>query len=89
MIHTTEDFFNKVATEVRATYFPQENHSTTENQNYHKTTKIVEDFSNGVLTYPIFIGRLSKSCGDTRKNIHKIVEKYVVSFGSYQYKPKN
>lgn len=89
MIHCTNDFFNKVATELRCIYFAYENHGTTENVNYHKTTQIVELFNNGCLTYRQFIFRLSKSCNDTTKNIHSIIEKYVVSFGSYEYKPKN
>ena len=88
MIHTTQDFFNKVATEVRATYFANENHGRTENKNYHKTSNTLELFNNGCLTYRQLIGRLSKSCEDTTENIHKIVEKYVVSFGSYNYQPK-
>ena len=48
----------------------------------------MEDFNNGCLTYRQFIGRLSKSCVETTENIHKIVSKYVVSFGEYNYKPK-
>ena len=87
MIHTTSDFFNKVATQIRETYFPNDNHGTTQNQAYHKTTQTIELFNNGCLTYRQLIGRLSKSCLDTTKNIHAIVENYVVSFGEYQYKP--
>jgi hypothetical protein len=88
MIHTTPDFFNKVATEIRSNYFPTENHGTTENQNYHKANYTVECFSNGVLTYRQLIGRLAKSCKATTKEIHAIVEKYIVSFGEYRYTPK-
>jgi len=86
MIRTTDNFFNKLATEIRATYFPNENHGFTENKNYWKATYTMECFSSGVLTYPNFIEQLSKSCKDTGKNIHKIVEKYIVSFGNYKYK---
>ena len=88
MIHTTQDFFNKVVKEVRAKYFENENHGTTTNENYFKTTKIIEDFNNGCLTYRQLIGRLSKSCGDTTGNLHTLVEKHIISFGSYEYKPK-
>lgn len=88
MIHTTQDFFNKVATEVRQRYFSNENHGTTENQNYWKATKSIEDFNNGVLTYKVFIGRLSRACQSNNATIHNLVEKYVTSFGSYQYKPR-
>ena len=88
MIHTTTDFFNKVATEVRERFFPNENHGTTENQNYWKANQSIEDFNNGVITYKVFIGRLAKACQTNNATIHNLVEKYVVSFGSYQYKPK-
>lgn len=86
MIHTTDNFVNKLATEVRATYFPNENHGKTENKNYRKATQTMEDFNNGCLTYRQLILRLAKSCQDKNKNLHKIVEKHIVSFGSY--KPK-
>ena len=88
MIHTTDNFFNKVATEIRSKYFADENHGTTENENYHKSNKVIEDFNNGILTYKVFIGRLSKSCGTNNATIHNLVEKYIVSFGNYQYRPK-
>ena len=88
MIHTTQDFFNKVATEVRGRFFLNENHGTTENPNYWKTTKAIEDFSNGILTYKVFIGRLSKATQTNNSTIHNLVEKHIVSFGSYQYKPR-
>lgn len=89
MIHTQSDFFNKVATEIRSKYFPNENHGTTENQDYHKANHTLELFNNGCLTYRQLIGRLAKCCNDSTQAIHSIVEKYVVSFGTYQYKPKN
>ena len=88
MIHTQPDLFNKGATEIRTTYFPDENHGTTENQNYRKTIYAIECFNNGVLTYRKLIGRLAKGCNDTTKAINSIVEKYIVSFGEYRYKPK-
>lgn len=87
MIHTTTDFFNKVANDVRGKYFPSEDHGRTENQKYHKTDYTIELFNNGCLTYRQLIGRLSKSCNDTTANIHNIVSKHIVSFGEYEYKP--
>jgi hypothetical protein len=87
MIYTTENFFNKVAAEIRQTYFANEVHNTTENKDYHTATAVMEQFNNGCLTYRKFIGRLSKSCNDTTAKIHTIVSKYVVSFGNYEYKP--
>lgn len=86
MIHTKDNFFNTLVTEVIATYFPNENHGKTENKNYWKATQTIEDFNNGCLTYRQLILRLAKSCQDKNKNLHEIVEKYIVSFGSY--KPK-
>ena len=86
MIHTVENFFNKLATEVKLKYFPTENHGTTENKNYWKATQAVEDFNNGCLTYRQLILRLAKSCQDKNKNLHEITEKYIVSFGSYNPK---
>jgi hypothetical protein len=88
MIHTAPDFFNKVANEIRSTYFANENHGTTENQNYHKTTYTIELFNNGCLTYRQLIGRLAKNCNSTTSNVNSIVEKYILSFGHYIYKPK-
>jgi hypothetical protein len=88
MIHTTTDFFNKVATEVRSRFFTNENHGSTDNPNYWKANQAIEDFNNGVLTYKVFIGRLAKACQTNNATIHNLVEKYVVSFGSYQYRPR-
>ena len=53
-----------------------------------KATTAIEDFNNGSLTYKVFIGRLSKSCGTNNATIHNLVEKHIVSFGNYQYKPR-
>ena len=86
MIHTKENFYNKVTTEVRSRYFENEVHGTTVNQNYWKATKAIEDFNNGILTYKIFIGRLAKATQTNNATIHNLVEKHIVSFGSYQYK---
>ena len=55
MIHTTENFFNKATTDIRAKFFPNEKHGETENKNYHNATHIIELFNNGALTYKIFI----------------------------------
>lgn len=88
MIHTADDFFNKVATEIKSRYFPNEEHGRTQNQNYWKAIKAIEDFNNGCLTYKVFIGRLSKSCQTSNATIHNLVEKHIVSFGNYHYKPR-
>ena len=88
MIHTTENFFNKVATDIRQKYFANENHGYTNNLKYHAANYTMELFNNGCLTYRKLIGRLAKACNDTTANIHLIVSKHIVSFGSYEYKPK-
>jgi hypothetical protein len=87
MIHTQTDFFNKVATEIDKTYFPNVKYYR-DDENCTKVHYSLELFNNGCLTYRQLIGRLAKSCNETTENIHKIVENYVVSFGSYQYKPR-
>lgn len=86
MIHTTQDFFNKVATEIDATYFPTVKYYR-DDVNCTNVHSALESFNNGCLTYRQLIGRLAKSCNATTKEIHAIVEKYVVSFGSYKYSP--
>jgi len=88
MIHTTKDFFNKVAADIRKTYFATEIHGQTRNENYHKATYTMELFNNGCLTYRKLIGRLAKACNTSTEAIHEVVSKYIVSFGSYKYKPK-
>ena len=88
MIYTVENFFNKAAKDIRAAYFPDENHGYTHNERYHAVSYTIELFNNGCLSYPKFIGKLAKNCNDTRYNIHSLIEKHIVSFGSYEYKPK-
>ena len=82
MIHTTENFFNKVADEMRGRYF-----ADLSSENCRKATYALELFNNGCLTYRTIIGRLAKACNTNNATIHNLVEKYIVSFGEYQYKP--
>jgi hypothetical protein len=86
MIHTEQDFFNKVAKEIDTNYFPLVKYYR-DDENCTKVHYTLELFNNGCLTYRQLIGRLSKSCNDTTEKIHSIVSKYVISFGSYEYKP--
>ena len=88
MIHTVENFYNKAANKIRETYFKGEHHGLSNNINYWSTLKNIEDFSNGVTTYRQFIGRLSKSTGETTVKIHEIISYFIISFGSYSYRPK-
>jgi hypothetical protein len=87
MIQKTQDFFNKLAAEIRATYFPNEKHGFTENKKYHAVTNAIELFNNGCLTYESLIKKLAKNCKDTTTKIHSIVEKYIDSFDGYVYTP--
>lgn len=84
MIHTTDNFFNKVAAEIRERYFAEKNHG-----NHNEATAIyaIELFNNGCLNYRTLITRLAKNCNAKNATIHNIVEKYIVSFGAYQYRP--
>lgn len=88
MIHTTENFFNKCADGIRQRFFPDVKHYR-DNDNCTKATYTIELFNNGCITYRTFISRLSKSCGTNNATIHILVEKYIVSFGQYHYKPRS
>lgn len=89
MIHTADNFFNKVATEIRDIYFKGVNHFDINNSAYDKATQTIELFNNGCITYRKFVGRLAKACNTTNKSIHACIEKYIVSFGNYEYKISN
>ena len=84
MIHLTNDFHNKLAVDIKAKYFPNENHGTSDNQKYRKTLYSIELFSNGCINYQQLIGRLAKNCQTTTEIIHSITKKYIVSFGGYK-----
>jgi hypothetical protein len=73
------NFFNVLASDIRATFFNGVPHST-DNKNYHRTSYTIELFNNGCLTYPDLINRLSKSCKSDFSTIENIVEKYI-TFG--------
>lgn len=88
MIHTQQDFFNKVAADIKQRYFADVVHGLTENKNYYAGIYAMECFHNGALTYRTLIGRLAKACNTNNATIHNIVENYIVSFGEYQYKPR-
>ena len=88
MIHTVNDFFNKAAADIKALYF-QDIEPLANDENYIKAKYQIELFNNGCLTYRNLIGRLAKCCNNTTAKIHSIMEKHIVSFGRYQYKPKS
>ena len=86
MINIINGFMGIAMKDLKMNYFSGVIHSITENPNYYNTVYVVECFSNGVLTYPKMINKLSKTCNDTKENIHKTIKKHISSFGSY--KPK-
>jgi len=88
MIHTTENFFNKVATDIQVKYFNDVKYYW-ENENLVKAKYAIELFNNGCLTYRKLVGRVAKECNDSTANVNSIIEKHVISFGSYKYKPSN
>lgn len=88
-----EDFYNKVMPDIKGTYFPTVNVLASDKeyksriyQRYSKAKYQVELFHNGCLVYNQFISKLSVLCKDSENNIHKLISKYVSSFGSYEYK---
>lgn len=87
MIHTVNDFFNKMADDIRSRFFPDVKHCR-EDRNCETATYAIELFNNGCLTYRAFIGRLSKACNTNNATIHNIAERHIISFGQYQYKPR-
>ena len=87
MIHTTENFFNKVADEIRGRYFADVKYYR-DSEKCTAATYAIECFNNGQLTYRTFIGRLAKACDANNATIHNLVEKYIISFGEYRYKPR-
>lgn len=88
MIHTKKDFFNQLSNEIKSTFFIDANDTNLTGVLFYKAKYHIELFNNGCLNYRVFIGRLSKACGSTNFEINKIVEKYILSFGSYTYKSK-
>ena len=87
MIHTTENFYNKVVTAVTERYFKNNLIEDYKNEKYHAAKYAIELFSNGCINYRLFINRLSKACGTNNATIHNLAERHIVSFGQYQYKP--
>ena len=87
MIRTVNDFFNKAATDIRERFFPNVKYYR-DDENCTAATYAIELFNNGCLTYRAFIGRLAKACNSNNATIHNVIEKHIVSFGEYQYKPR-
>ena len=79
IMQKVNDFFNKLASEIRSTYFPNEKHGYTQNMKYHASSYAIELFNNGCITVDRLINKLSKNCKDSKENIEKIVNKYFIS----------
>lgn len=77
-----DDFYNKLCKDLDKKYFPDVKYYRDDKNNadMHYT---IELFNNGRLDYTKLIKRLAKSCSDTEKNIHKIVKKYIDTFGDF------
>ena len=88
MIHTADDFYNKVVTDLTTQYFPGSLNEIYSNTEYQAMKYTVELFNNGCINYRQLVGRTAKHCKSSTKDIHTIIEKYVISFGEYKYKPK-
>lgn len=80
------DFFNKLAREIDAKYFPEVKYYG-DNKNTVNIHRAIELFNNGCLTYPKLIKKLAISCSDTEKNIHNIVSKHIEDFGEFVFYP--
>lgn len=71
------DFFNKLASDIRSTYFP--------NVKFYRDDKdctdasySIELFNNGCLSYNKLVSKLIKTCKDSKENIEAMVNKYVI-----------
>lgn len=86
MIHTVNDFYNKAVVDIKNKYWPTI-HPLCDDAGYMAAKHCLELFNNGCINYRKLIGRLSKHCKDRTENIHAIIEKHIVSFGEYEYRP--
>jgi len=80
-----KDFFNKLASEIRETYFKGEDHANPKSRGYRPATYAMECFSNGCSTYSNLIDKLARHCKAEKKQAHRIVSKYVADFEGYEY----
>lgn len=71
-----QDFFNKVAIEIRSKYFPEVKYYR-DNKRCADATYAIELFNNGCLTYDSFISRLCKFCKASQEEVASIVNKYI------------
>jgi hypothetical protein len=70
------NFFNKVASELDAKYFPEVKYYR-DNDRCAAVHYQTELFNNGCLRYTTYINRVAKLCNATRNDIRGIVGKHV------------
>jgi hypothetical protein len=80
------DFFTKATQEIDKTYFPGLKYYRDDN-NCAAVHFALERHSNGVLGYEMLIEELSKSCNDSKENIHAVISKFVLDFGDVDFDP--
>ena len=79
-----QDFFNKLASEIDKTYFPNLKYYRDDIKcaNVHYA---IELYSNGCSTYSTLIKKLAKNTKESREKIHSIVSKHVIDFEDFKY----
>lgn len=71
------DFYNKLKGEIGKTYFPTVLYYR-DNKDFTKASYAIELFNNGCMTYMVLVNRLAKHCKAEKKDIEKIVDKYIL-----------
>jgi len=78
ILKLTDDFFNKVCRKLGSVYFPNVKYYR-DDKNCTMVHYSTELFSNGCLTYDKYIEILSKACNDSKGNIEKIVNEFILN----------
>ena len=84
-ISKVPDFYGKCTSEIHAKYFPEVKYHR-DDEKCAAVSYSLECFNNGGLSYELLIQQISKSCNDSKANIHAIVSKYLI-FQNYVYDP--
>lgn len=74
-----EEFLENTIKELKAQYFPNVIHGTTENPKYYKSVYYLECFKNGCYTYDNLIKQLSKKTRGRLKDLMKIIDNSIVN----------
>jgi hypothetical protein len=70
-----DDFYNKVANELKRVYFPSV--IPVINDNYCGVRYSVELFSNGCISYDSLLNKLSKQCNTSKSLLHCKISNYI------------